>query len=99
MSKVRDTALETLMSVQRYLDGDEYLNLFNGIIEIEPLKERDARIEELWYCFEDIPVNPETECIEEGFLHWPIDTNREEIWHWFDERHSKGVHYLLYELK
>ena len=42
-------------------------------------------------------MNPETERMEEDFLCFPIGTHREEIWHWFDERHSKGVYYLLYE--
>ena len=39
-------------------------------------------------------MNPETECIEEDFLHFPVGTNRMEIWHWFDEQHSIGVAYL-----
>ena len=41
-------------------------------------------------------MNPETECIEEKFMGWGPGIHREEIWHWFDERHSKGVAYLLY---
>ena len=41
-------------------------------------------------------MDPETECIEEPFLGFPAGTNREELWHWFDKRHSKGVAYLLY---
>ena len=45
----------------------------------------------------DIPMDPETERMEEDFLCFPMRTHREEIWHWFDERHSKGVYYLLYE--
>lgn len=59
--------------------------------------ERDRTLERLWEQFEDIPMNPETECIEEQFLGWWPGTKREEIWHWFDEQHSKGVAYLLYE--
>lgn len=27
---------------------------------------------------------------------FPKGTDREEIWHWFDENHPKGVAYLLY---
>ena len=55
-----------------------------------------AKLEQLWGEFADVPMNPETEEMEEPFLHFPVGTNREEIWHWFDERHSKGVVYLLY---
>lgn len=61
-----------------------------------PLKVRDRELEELWAELEDVPMDPETECMEEAFLHFPAGTPREEIWHWFDERHSKGVAYLLY---
>lgn len=61
-----------------------------------PLSDRDTELERLWGEFADVPMNPETEEMEEPFLHFPAGTNREEIWRWFDERHSKGVVYLLY---
>lgn len=61
-----------------------------------PLDDRDRELEELWAEFEDVPMDPETECMEEPFLHFPAGTHREEIWHWFDERYSMGVHHLLY---
>lgn len=60
------------------------------------LRERDQALEQLWAEFADIPMNPETECIEEPFLSFPAGTHREEIWHWFDHRHSEGVVYLMY---
>lgn len=50
----------------------------------------------LWRIFEDVPMNPKTEEIETEFLGFPAGTHREEIWHWFDAKHSKGVAYLLY---
>lgn len=59
--------------------------------------EHDKAIESLWRLFEDVPMNPITECMEESFMGWPAGTHREEIWHWFDKNHSKGVYYLLYE--
>lgn len=60
------------------------------------LRDRDFELERLWESFADIPMNPETECIEERFLHFEPGTDRKDIWHWFDARHSKGVAYLLY---
>ena len=57
----------------------------------------DIAIEYLWEKFGDIPMDPETETMEESFLHFPAGTPREEIWHWFDQYHGKGIHYLLYE--
>lgn len=59
------------------------------------LRDRDAELERLWAEFGDVPMNPETECMGEPFLGFPAGTHREDIWHWFDERHSRGVAYLL----
>lgn len=56
----------------------------------------DSEVEELWSALEDVPMNPETERMEEPFLIFPAKTPREEIWHWFDKHHSKGIAYLLY---
>lgn len=61
-----------------------------------PLSDRDTELERLWDEFADVPMDPETEKMEEPFLHFPAGTDREDIWSWFDERHSKGVVYLLY---
>lgn len=64
--------------------------------EMKTLRERDIELEKLWKQFEDLPMDPDTEKIEEPFLSFPAGTDREDIWHWFDERHSKGISYLLY---
>ena len=66
------------------------------LAEMGTIKERDASLETLWSEFGDIPMNPVTECMEEAFMGFPAGTHREDIWRWFDERHSKGVAYLLY---
>lgn len=72
----------------------------NGVSEktIDQLtpEERDRELEALWAMFTDVPMNPETERMEESFLHFPAGTHREEIWHWFDARYRKGVYALLY---
>jgi len=75
-----------------------YRAIRDGLDEIKPLVERDKELEKLWSEFGDVPMNPETECMDEEFLGFPAGTHREDIWHWFDERHSKGVVYLLYGL-
>lgn len=59
-------------------------------------KKKDKWLKGLWNEFGAIPMNPETECIEADWRGWKAGTFREDIWHWFDERHSKGVAYLLY---
>lgn len=60
------------------------------------IAERDKELESLWADLEDVPMDPTTETIETDFLDFGAGTHREEIWKWFDERHSKGVYYLLY---
>ena len=62
----------------------------------ENIKARDRSMEELWEQFRDIPVNPETERTEERFFEFPVDTYREDILAWFDERHSHGICYRMY---
>ena len=62
---------------------------------METLRERDQHLECLWNQFSDVPMDPKTEKMCEPFLHFPQGTDREEIWKWFDERHSKGVVFLL----
>lgn len=59
-------------------------------------EERDKELAKIWALFTDVPMNPETERMEEPFLHFPALTHREEIWHWFDERYTGGVAALLY---
>ena len=63
------------------------------------LQERDAVLEALWKQLDDVPMNPETEELEAAFLHFPAGTNRLVVWHWFDDRYSKGVSFLLYGIQ
>lgn len=65
-------------------------------VKFMPLKQRDTELEKLWDEFADVPMNPDTEKMEGAFLHFPAGTPREDIWHWFDERYSKGIAALLY---
>lgn len=60
----------------------------------------DGKIERLWDGMTDILFNED----KDGNLYLSRDygpfykgDSREYIWHWFDEKHSKGIHYLLYE--
>ena len=59
----------------------------------------DKEVEKLWAEFADVPMNGETECMDAPFMDFPIGTSREDIWHWFDEHHSRGVTYLMYEVE
>jgi hypothetical protein len=60
------------------------------------IEERDKMLEQMWGYLDDVPFDPESETIEEDFLCFKAGTSRDDIWHWFDARHSKGVVVLLY---
>lgn len=53
----------------------------------------DVELEKLWELFGCVAVNDNDEILEE-FLGFSEGTDRIEVWHWFDEQHSKGVAYL-----
>ena len=98
MNEYKEQTLEIIdrLYQENRLDSGDYDALHDGLSEIEPLRDRDEELEDLWEQFADIPLNPETECIESPFMGWGIGIHREEIWRWFDVRHSKGVAYLLH---
>lgn len=70
--------------------------LKSAISELEKEDDTASAIKALWDEFGDITMDPETELMEEPFLHFPAGTHREEIWEWFDKVYPKGVHALLY---
>ena len=51
-------------------------------------------LETFWNELGDIPVDDDG-IIQESFLWWPKGTDREDIWHWFDEKYPGGVVTLL----
>jgi hypothetical protein len=49
-------------------------------------------LQNLWDQFGDVPLQEDTDDIDEEFLHFPIGTDRFEIWHWFeDQNHNFSV--------
>lgn len=95
MNSTKEQAIAVMNELHRTIPYTDYCTVMDGLQDIETLRDRDEELEELWAQFGDIPMNPETECIEEPFMGWGAGIHREEIWHWFDARHSKGVAYLL----
>ena len=43
-----------------------------------------------WEKLGEITIDDD-ECIETEFLHFPVGTHREEIWHWFEEYYGISV--------
>lgn len=56
----------------------------------------DDELLNLWHDLEDVPIDEETETLLFDWFIFPKGTDKEEIWHWFDGRYSKGVYSLLY---
>lgn len=54
----------------------------------------DKKLEFLWKEFGDILVDNDGGICND-FLGFERGTHWEEVWNWFDERHSKGVAYLI----
>lgn len=75
---------------------------FNTTLEnvVEKVREEisltDEVLEFLWGMLGDVPVDDDG-CLTDCFMGYEIGTDREEIWHWFDEHHSKGVATLMNE--
>jgi hypothetical protein len=76
--------------------ADEFFQSGGEVYELDVEEEElsDDDLEYLWEALGDIPVNDDGE-IEQPFLKWSVGTDREEIWHWFDEHHSEGVKNLM----
>ena len=53
--------------------------------------QRAEYIENLWLEFGDVPMNPETECIDEEWNGFATGTHREEVWSWFEETYGVSV--------
>ena len=53
-------------------------------------------VQQLWDEFGDVPLNPNTQCIEIEWMGFPSGTHREEIWHWFENSFGVRVYDLLY---
>ena len=55
----------------------------------------DSLLEDLWKTLTDVSMNPDTEEMEEDWFIFSKGTNREDIWDWFDEQHSKGIGWIM----
>lgn len=56
---------------------------------------KETYVKDLWEEFGDIPMDPDTEEIEEPWKHFLPGTHREDIWHWFEEQFNVSVAKLM----
>lgn len=78
-------ALEKTTDTESGIEGVTIMRTFQG-----------KTYTELWEEFGDVPMNPETECIEVAWCGFPKGTHREDIWHWFESTFGVAVHDLMY---
>ena len=78
----------------RKISKKEYLEASKGIYTPEEYIS-DGEIESLWIEFADVPFDDE-ELAEDWHIFHEY-TEKETIWKWFDEMHTKGVAWLLYD--
>lgn len=87
---------------QLFIEADwkfvwERIVIQNADAEIEmEFRTQDELIEAMWETLEDVNID-EDEYTEQNWFVFPIGTHRDDIWHWFDEYHSKGVGWLVNE--
>lgn len=68
MNEVKRQATETMDELHQTIPYCSYCAVMDGLQEIETLRDRDEELEKLWAEFGDVPMNPETECIEAPFM-------------------------------
>lgn len=61
------------------------------VSDIKDYRELDSFLEVLWSEFANVPVDEDGDTIDESFYIWSKGDDECDIWHWFDDRHSKGL--------
>ena len=89
--------IRRILDVRGKYEGSSYFELGkNPLMKKRKDELRTMLAEELWGEFGDVPMNPETECIDSDWRGFPTGTHREDIWHWFEETFGVSVHKLMY---
>ena len=92
------TLEERLENLNRAFEDSRY-DSGTKLAAIESTMRRFSHALRLWHELEDIPMNPETECLDEPFeptdafkqntiKRFPAGTSKYDIWEWF-ERYFK----------
>ena len=72
---------------------DDLIQMGKNIVELN----KDKLIESLWDEFKDIPTDTDNEVIESDFHIWFKGEYVTAIQSWFNNNHSKGIRFLVYE--
>lgn len=89
--------LELEYMIEQKILKKKYENSSSLTLETKYL---DKFLERKWTELEDIVFKEDEvgrELLDEKYWDFELNTEKEEIWHYFDHNHSKGVYYLIYE--
>lgn len=80
----------SLDATQVMLDGvQELCRKWEALTKV-PIPNRNKILDE-WIEFGDVPMNPETECIEHAWRSFPAGTHRYEVWRWFQDTYGVSI--------
>lgn len=69
------------------LTREDFLKSYSYLTE----EEYDNTLDKIWEQLGDITINENGTIIEQDFYIWKKGTEKEKIWHWFDDRLKEGI--------
>lgn len=90
------TTIQTYCEDCGYILGSDDISVIKGR-RLEDSFEfwKETYVKDLWEEFGEVPMNPDTEEIEQPWKHFLLGTHREDIWHWFEEQFDISVAELM----
>lgn len=70
-----------------WLTREQFLQSYSYLTE----EEYDNTLDKIWEQLGDIIINENGTIIEQDFYIWKKGTEKEKIWHWFDDRLKEGI--------
>ena len=58
----------------------------------------DASVEKSWEEFKTVPLD-RNGCLKKSWCAFPKGTNKNDVYGWFNRHHSRGLSYLMEEVK
>jgi len=94
-----------LMAVFLKTGSEDFMSFSDWVRDADPqnnLKLCDGWLALAWEALGDVPTDSSGDrwVIDEEFetpwVKFKRGTKVMDVWHWFDDHHSKGVHWLMY---
>ena len=89
--KEHETVMKYCREKKFLVTDDDLFYIVNRGLNDSYEFQRAEYIKDLWLEFGDVPMDPDTECIEQEWNEFPAGTHREEVWTWFEETYGISV--------